>query len=431
MNNHQSLKAEIDAREENFAICVNLGKDLVMRKHSRSQEVRDRLQQLALQRGDMMEKWEETWEYLQLILEVYQFARDATVAEAWLIAHEPYLNSQEFGETLDAVETLLKKHEAFERSAATQDERFAALERLTTMEVRHRQKMQQEDYSRQHPGSQVQKQRTYADKYLEDFLPPPEPEPEPEPIPVTITETQAEIKPEKREDSGDIALQRAAAEQQPEEAKRVAEQRGQQPMSDLARSASLPKKAADEKPQPAGGAGVKRSETTPASGKSKRSAHEAPGTSGEPSSTAMEGNLNRKHEWESTTKKASNRKWEKLFAMLSGTSLLFYKDQKHARAEPKTVHRPEIDLTGASAHEATDYTKKQFVFRLKLPNGGDYLFQAKDKDELQSWIDHINQVTGGETSGQAVSRAQTMPTGTERRDEKKKGGFFTLGSKKK
>jgi spectrin beta len=93
MNNHQSLKAEIDAREENFAICVNLGKDLVMRKHSRSQEVRDRLQQLALQRGDMIEKWEETWEYLQLILEVYQFARDATVAEAWLIAHEPYLNS--------------------------------------------------------------------------------------------------------------------------------------------------------------------------------------------------------------------------------------------------------------------------------------------------------------------------------------------------
>ena len=31
------------------------------------------------------------------------------------------------------METLLKKHEAFERSAATQDERFSALERLTTV----------------------------------------------------------------------------------------------------------------------------------------------------------------------------------------------------------------------------------------------------------------------------------------------------------
>lgn len=36
-------------------------------------------------------------------------------------------------ETLAAVEALLKKHEAFERSMATQEERFAALERLTTV----------------------------------------------------------------------------------------------------------------------------------------------------------------------------------------------------------------------------------------------------------------------------------------------------------
>ena len=28
---------------------------------------------------------------------MYQFARDASVAEAWLMAHEPYLNSQEYG----------------------------------------------------------------------------------------------------------------------------------------------------------------------------------------------------------------------------------------------------------------------------------------------------------------------------------------------
>ena len=36
-------------------------------------------------------------------------------------------------ETLDAVEALIKKHDVFEKSAATQEERFAALERLTTV----------------------------------------------------------------------------------------------------------------------------------------------------------------------------------------------------------------------------------------------------------------------------------------------------------
>ncbi len=96
MNNHQSLKAEIDAREENFAICVNLGRDLLARKHYRSPEVsmffpcffflmiekyfqwtffvdeyvisqvREKLIQLGTQRGGMMEQWEDRWEYLQL-----------------------------------------------------------------------------------------------------------------------------------------------------------------------------------------------------------------------------------------------------------------------------------------------------------------------------------------------------------------------------
>jgi len=92
------------------------------------------------------------------VLEVYQFARDAAVAEAWLIAQEPYLMSQELGvssyigvqmsffyriffeksdnfpqHTIDEVENLIKKHEAFEKSAAAQEERFSALHRLTTV----------------------------------------------------------------------------------------------------------------------------------------------------------------------------------------------------------------------------------------------------------------------------------------------------------
>ena len=64
---------------------------------------------------------------------MYQFARDAAVAEAWLMAQEPYLLNQDLGDTLDAVENLIKKHEAFEKSAATQEERFSALEKLTSV----------------------------------------------------------------------------------------------------------------------------------------------------------------------------------------------------------------------------------------------------------------------------------------------------------
>ncbi|MEQ2200018.1 Spectrin beta chain, non-erythrocytic 1, partial [Xenoophorus captivus] len=90
MNNHQGIKAEIDARNDSFTACIELGKALLARKHYSSEE-------------------------------------------AWLLGQEPYLSSREMGQSVDQVEKLIKRHEAFEKSAATWEERFAALERLTTV----------------------------------------------------------------------------------------------------------------------------------------------------------------------------------------------------------------------------------------------------------------------------------------------------------
>ena len=64
-----------------------------------------------MQRDRINDQWRDRWELLQLMLEVYQFARDAAVAEQWLIAQEPYLLNEDLGETLDQVEQLIKKHE--------------------------------------------------------------------------------------------------------------------------------------------------------------------------------------------------------------------------------------------------------------------------------------------------------------------------------
>ena len=67
------------------------------RNHYASNEIKEKLVELTEQRNGMLHKWEERWEHLQLILEVYQFARDAAVAEAWLIAQDPYLKSEDLG----------------------------------------------------------------------------------------------------------------------------------------------------------------------------------------------------------------------------------------------------------------------------------------------------------------------------------------------
>ena len=54
----------------------------------------------------------------------------------------------------------------------------------------------------------------------------------------------------------------------------------------------------------------------------------------------LESVLQRKHEWENTTTKASHRTWDKLYAVLHETNLCFYKDQKHSRSVSCYVHPP-------------------------------------------------------------------------------------------
>lgn len=67
------------------------------------------------------------------VLEVHQFAQEAVVAEAWLTAQEPLISSNELGGSVDEVEQLIRRHEAFRKAAATWEERFSSLRRLTTV----------------------------------------------------------------------------------------------------------------------------------------------------------------------------------------------------------------------------------------------------------------------------------------------------------
>uniref|UniRef100_A0A8D0G7F9 Spectrin beta chain n=1 Tax=Sphenodon punctatus TaxID=8508 RepID=A0A8D0G7F9_SPHPU len=132
MKYHQGIKSEIDTRNKSFTVCTDLGKALLQRRHQATTEIKEKLMQLAEKRREMVEKWDRHWDWLRLLLEVCQFSRDASVAETWLVAQEAYLASGDYGHTVDGVEKLLKRHEAFEKSTATWEERFTALERLTT-----------------------------------------------------------------------------------------------------------------------------------------------------------------------------------------------------------------------------------------------------------------------------------------------------------
>ncbi|KAM9033420.1 spectrin beta chain, non-erythrocytic 4 isoform 2-T2 [Sarcophilus harrisii] len=134
MNYHQGLKSEIEARGPELASCLELGRSLLLSKSPMADEIQAQLDKLVSRKEAMTDKWDQHWEWLQQMLEVHQFAQEAVVADAWLNAQEPLLQSRELGSSVDEVEQLIRRHEAFRKAAAAWEERFSSLRRLTTIE---------------------------------------------------------------------------------------------------------------------------------------------------------------------------------------------------------------------------------------------------------------------------------------------------------
>ncbi|XP_069738334.1 LOW QUALITY PROTEIN: spectrin beta chain, non-erythrocytic 4 [Phaenicophaeus curvirostris] len=134
MSDHQGLKSEIEARGKSIAACLELGKTLILNKSPAAEEVKAHVEKLLAKKKEMLEKWDKHWEWLQQMREVHQFAQEAVVADAWLTAQEPLLKSQELGSSVDEVEQLIRRHEAFRKAAAAWEEKFSSLRRLTTIE---------------------------------------------------------------------------------------------------------------------------------------------------------------------------------------------------------------------------------------------------------------------------------------------------------
>ncbi|XP_075329145.1 spectrin beta chain, non-erythrocytic 4 isoform X5 [Odontesthes bonariensis] len=134
MNYHQSLKSEVEARSQSTLECIEMGKTLLAARNPAAEEIKERLDKVIAKQHELTEKWDKHWEMLQQLLEVHQFAQEAVVAEAWLTAQEPFISSNELGGSVDEVEQLIRRHEAFRKAAATWEERFSSLRRLTTVE---------------------------------------------------------------------------------------------------------------------------------------------------------------------------------------------------------------------------------------------------------------------------------------------------------
>ncbi|MED6273184.1 hypothetical protein ILYODFUR_020011, partial [Ilyodon furcidens] len=127
-------------------------------------------------------------------------------------------------------------------------------------------------------------------------------------------------------------------------------------------------------------------------GETTRRSRSAPAQSSQatpqpPTHTAHhEGFLFRKLDIESM-KKSTNRSWVNLYCVLNKGELGFYKDAKNTTTPYN--NEPLLNLSHCHCDVTNGYKKKKNVFTLKTKDGSEFLFHAKDEEDLKVWVNNI------------------------------------------
>ncbi|KAK3088368.1 hypothetical protein FSP39_018301 [Pinctada imbricata] len=126
LERHQEHRTEIDARSGTFQAFEVFGQQLLQNEHYASEDVRKKLEELAKAREELEQAWIARRMKLDQCLELQLFYRDCEQAESWMQSREAFLS----GDTVDGdnVETLIKKHEDFDRAISSQQEKIQALQ---------------------------------------------------------------------------------------------------------------------------------------------------------------------------------------------------------------------------------------------------------------------------------------------------------------
>ncbi|MFH4975655.1 hypothetical protein AB6A40_002364 [Gnathostoma spinigerum] len=132
LESHQEHRGEIDAREDSFNQTAEAGQKLLDEGAIQSDEVRKKLANLAQEKASLLSLWEERRILYEQCMDLQLFYRDTEQAETWMTKQEAFLANEDLGDSLDSVESLIKKHADFKKSLDAQEEKINALDEFAT-----------------------------------------------------------------------------------------------------------------------------------------------------------------------------------------------------------------------------------------------------------------------------------------------------------
>ncbi|PKY54369.1 hypothetical protein RhiirA4_501296 [Rhizophagus irregularis] len=127
------------------------------------------------------------------------------------------------------------------------------------------------------------------------------------------------------------------------------------------------------------------------------------------------------------------RGWKQYGVILSGSQLMFFKDEAWFNSQMAEIYgpekskkpptlRPDVILMTAESVAIYDktYNKHPYVFRLVCPEGHQYLFQAENEDEMNDWITKINYAATFKSIGLKMRHINVQ----SRKEKKSPRNFF-------
>lgn len=379
----QEHKAEVNSRNEAFDKFYKDGERLIAEKHFLSNEIQDKVFVLNQRKKLLDTTLIKRREIYELNLDTRLFLREAEILESWIQSREPLLREAKLGETIVQVEELIRRHEDFEKTVEAQEEKFQALKRITLLEQLFKKQKEDEQAAKRAEKERIDKERFEAIKQKEVQR---------------ITEER------RRHDGQSIAngdtdpgisrnkLQQSASHT-------IMRQQSEEPKQGVQKSNSIVNLL--RRGSGSDTSGVKRAESmkvgpkltkrTPSFTTRRRAQSFRKNQQSHPVDlppVEIQGVLERKHELQSGGKRAPVRSWKPFHTVLCGQLLCFFKDeddfyQKKAATAP-------VNILNARCEKAEDYTKKKNVFRLKLPDGSEFLFLANSKTEMLDWVNKVS-----------------------------------------
>ncbi|XP_037820524.1 spectrin beta chain, non-erythrocytic 5 isoform X3 [Lucilia sericata] len=392
--------AEIRARDETFAKFKAKGEKLIREKHFLAHEIEEKIQVLQ-QRHELLEHTlQQRKEIYELNLDTQMFLKDADILENWIVSREPLLKDTKVGDSIPQVEDLLRRHSDFEKTVEAQEEKFQAIKRITLLEQRFRKQVESEKLAKLKEKERLEKERLEmlkqkelqrlnderrrAEKQMEHRNNANNQEKTPifsSPM-VTVTagsgnntpsqNTQSPLRPVSAYEDDQYGLQKSSSSNIFGDRLR----RGSDQNVKRAESMKVQQKQPKRTP----------SFTTRRRAQSFRKNQKGEGFDLPP--VEIQGMLERKHGLQSGGKKAPVRSWKQFHTVLCGQLLCFFKDENDF-LQQKTANAP-VNILGAKCERAEDYTKKKYVFRLKLPDGSEFLFEAPSLEIMNDWVRKIS-----------------------------------------